>query len=112
MRRVFGADAVDRLPADRIEARWVRRSFLHNLEFSQTGVLPLRPDIDGVAGIAIENCLPPDGPWMTEEDYQRISQCADKPAHRDRAMTLTGLPATLNGRIEEARGWIPLNSIP
>lgn len=59
MRRVFGADAVDRLPSDRIEARWVTRSLLHNLAFSQTGVLPLRPGIDGGAGIALENSMAP-----------------------------------------------------
>ncbi len=89
------------------EVERVMRPILAQLEFYRSGTLPLRFGTKGVEDIEITGCFPPDGPWATPEDFDRIATYLQS--------TKGGGPATqgLTGvTVHTEHGELPLRSAP
>lgn len=95
LRRRHGADAV-----------WsyhplsTMRALITNLEFYETGVLPVNFGVDGIDDMAVTNVFPADGPWATKQDFDRIrvyrAQVGRIAASRTKVV-FTGLPCRVDG---------------
>lgn len=50
------------------------RAIVANLDFYESGVLPINLGIEGVPDFAITGCFPPSGKWAEPEDFARIRE--------------------------------------
>lgn len=93
LRRAHHAD----VPFTHQRADVVLQALREHLEFYRTGVWRIRM---GDREVEITDGFPPDGPWCTEEDYERIRSYVDAGGHRFDGvirLVLAGLPCRVNG---------------
>ena len=78
----------------------VLQSILANLDVYESGQLTVAIDSFLRSSVVIEGCFPPDGPWATAEDFERIRRYRAQGGMRFDGrilLTLAGLQVEVNG---------------
>lgn len=95
LRMMHGSDAhFDREELGSAGWRAVR-AIVANLDFYESGILPIKLGVEGVPDFAITGCFPPSGKWAEPEDFERIREYLGQTTGGGPAgLALTGVQVT------------------